>query len=132
MEANYVILQIELGAIKNFLEHVDTEAGTEIEDAFRKNHMSEFDDVDNFDNALFNPVIRQEIAARAVYYELNALIERELCKFAYEPWLESTKHCGPKLLDYKNDNMNSIRSLKTIEDLPFGKIISLIEEEYKI
>ena len=36
MEANYVILQIELGAIKNFLEHVDTEAGTEIEDAFRK------------------------------------------------------------------------------------------------
>ena len=61
--------------------------------------------------------MRQEIAVRAVYYELNALIERELQRSAHRPWLDSPKHRGLKQLDFNSLTLESVRSLKTIEDL---------------
>lgn len=132
MSINHVVLQIKLEAIKSFLGHVDRDAGDEIENVFERNESGEFEDEDDFENAIFFPVMRQEIAARAVYSELNALIESELHNSAYIPWLESTKHRGPKSLDFNSLTLESIRDLKMVSDLPFGEIKKLIEEKYKI
>lgn len=97
MKGNYVILGIELDAIRDFLEHVDREAGAEIQSIFMRNDSGEFEDVDQFENALYGPIMRQEIAARAVYYELRgervrvtvpkesrARIRRELSRFGIQ------------------------------------------------
>jgi hypothetical protein len=132
MKRNHVILQIEIDAIKNFLECVDNEAGVEIRNVFARDESGEFEDVDDFENALYDPLMRQEIAARAVYYELNALIERELQRSAWRPWLESAKHRGLKTLNWDNLTPDSIRSLKMIEDLKYPEVVRLIEETYKI
>lgn len=133
MKGSYVVLQIEFDAIRNFLEHVDREAGVEIQNVLERNDAGEFEeDVDDLENALYGPVMPQEIAARAGYYELNALVERELHTSAYRAWLASTKHRGPKSLDFANLTLVSIRSLKMVQDLPYGKVVGLIEEEYQI
>jgi hypothetical protein len=132
MRGSFVILHLELDTIKGFLEHVDDEAGTEIRDVLARNESGEFEDEDDFDNALYSPLTRQEIAARAVYYEINALIERELQHSAHRSWVESAKHRGPKLLDFNALTLESVRSLKLISDLPFGDIVKLIEENHKI
>jgi hypothetical protein len=132
VKGSYVILKIEFDAIRNFLEHVNREALNEIETVLERNDASEFEDIDDFDNALYNPVVRQEIAARAIYYELNAIIEHELQKSVHSPWLESTRHRGLKGLDLNNLTTDSIRSLKMIEDLPFREVVELIEAKYKI
>lgn len=133
MKGSYVVLQIELDAIRNFLEHVDREAGVEIQNILERNDAGEFqEDLDDLENALYGPVMRQEIAARAVYCELNALVERELQCCAYRAWLASTKHRGPKSLDFANLTLDSVRSLKMVQDLRFGPIVRLIEEKYQI
>ncbi|MBD2162364.1 hypothetical protein H6F46_16870 [Limnothrix sp. FACHB-1083] len=132
VRGSYIILHIRLGAIKNFLEHTDAEAGVEIQSVFEKYHAGEYEDIDDFDNALFYPMERQEMAARTVFYELNALSESELQRSAHVPWLESEKHSGPKALDWHNMTLNSIRSLKRVNDLPFKDILKLIENKYKI
>lgn len=132
MNGNNILLRIELDAIRDFLEHVDIDAGAEIRDVFARNDQGEYEDIDDFENALFNPLMRQEIAARAVYYELNALIERELQYSAHPPWLESNKHRGPKSLDWNNLTLDSIRSLKIVQDLSYKEIVKLVEEAYHI
>ena len=134
MKGSYVVLQIEFDAIRNFLEHVNREAMDEIQSVLERNEVGAFEEFDDFDNALYNPVTRQEIAARAVYYELTALIERELQKSAHTPWLESSspKHRGPKGLDWTNLTSESIRSVKMIQRVSFPDIQQLIEEKYGI
>jgi hypothetical protein len=133
MNGSYVVLQIRLDAIRNFLEHVKDEAESEIGTVLARNESGEFqEDLDDLDNALFHPIARQEIAARAVYYELNALIEHELQVSAHLPWLESDKHRGPKGLDLTNLTMQAVESLRMIEDLPLSSITKLIESKYSI
>ncbi|MBK7782547.1 MAG: hypothetical protein IPJ58_17580 [Ardenticatenia bacterium] len=132
MRGNYIILSIELDAIRDFLDHVDREAGADIESIFLRNDSGEFEDVDDFGNALYGPITRQEIAARAVYYELNGLIERELQRSAHLPWLESAKHRGPKSLDWNRLTADSVRSLRMIEDLPYREVVMLVEHAYDI
>lgn len=132
MKGSYIVLQIELGTIRNFLTCVDNEAGAAMKNIFAQNDLGEFEDVDDFENALYDPLMRQEIATRAVHYELNALMERELQYSAYRPWLESTKHRGSKSLNWNKLTLDSVRSLKMIQDLPFGEVVRLIEETFKI
>jgi hypothetical protein len=132
MKGNFVILHLQLDTIKGFLEHVDEEASTEIRDVLARHELGEFEDEDEFDNALYSPLTRQEIAARAVYYEINALIERELQHSAHRSWLKSAKYRGPKQLDFDALTLESVRSLKLISDLSFGDIVKLIEEDHKV
>lgn len=134
MEGSYVVLQIEFDAIRNFLDHVNREAMDEIKSVHEQNEVGAFEDFDDFDNALYNPMMRQEIAARAVYYELTSLIERELQKSAHPPWVESAspKHRGLKGLDWNNLTSESIRSVKMIQRVSFPDIQQLIEETYGI
>jgi hypothetical protein len=134
LKGSYIVLQIEFDAIRNFLQHVNREAMDEIHSVLERNEAGAFEELDDFDNALFNPTSRQEIAARAVYYELTAIIERELQKSAHAPWLESSspKHRGPKGLDWNNLTSESIRSVKIIQRVSFPDIQQLIEERYGI
>lgn len=132
MKGNYLVLQIRLDAIRNFLGHVKNEAESEIQAVLARNESGEFQELDDLDNALFHPIARQEIAARAVFYELNALIEHELQESAHLPWLESDKHRGPKGLDLTNLTVEAVQSLKMIEDVPFSNITKLIESKYSI
>ena len=132
MKGNYLVLQIRLDAIRNFLDHVKNEAETEIHAVLARNESGEFHELDDFDNALHHPISRQEIAARAVYYELNALIEHELQVSAHLPWLESDKHRGPKGLDLNNLTVKAVESLEMIQDVSFSSITRLIESKYGI
>lgn len=132
MKGNYVVLQIRLDAIRNFLDHVKNDAENEIRAVLARNESGEFQELDDLDNALHHPIARQEIAARAVYYELNALIEHELQVSAHLPWLESDKHRGPKGLDLNNLTVKAVESLKMIQDVSFSSITRLIESKYSI
>ncbi|MEK6279172.1 MAG: hypothetical protein AABN95_02355 [Acidobacteriota bacterium] len=132
MKGNYVVLQIRLDAIRNFLDHVKNDAENEIRVVLARNESGEFQKLDDLDNALHHPIARQEIAARAVYYELNALIEHELQVSAHLPWLESDKHRGPKGLDLNNLKVKAVESLKMIQDVSFSSITRLIESKYSI
>lgn len=132
MRGSFVILHLELDTIKGFLEHVDWEAGAEISDVLARNELGEFEDADDFDNALYPPSTRQEMTARAVYYEVNALVKRELQTSAHSVWLKSAKHRGPKHLDFNALTPEAIRSLKLVSDLSFGDTVRLIEEEHQI
>jgi len=132
MRGNYVILRIRLDAIRGFLECTDREAGAEIEALFQKRDAGEFASYEEFDSALSDPIMRQEIAARAVYYEITALVESELQASAEQPWLESDRHRGPKVLDWENLTLESIRSLKTIRDIRLNDLIRLIEDRYEV
>jgi hypothetical protein len=132
MKGSYVVLQIRLDAIRNFLDHVKNEAESEIQAVLARNESGEFQELDDLDNALHHPIARQEIAARAVYYELNALIEHELQVSAHLPWLESDKHRGPKGLDLNNLTVKAVESLKMIQDVSFSSITRLIESKYSI
>lgn len=117
VEGSYFLLNTRLETIRNFLDHVDGEAGQEIWSAMQRNEAGEFEDVDDYDNALFFPVMRQEIAARAVFYEITALIESELQDSAMQPWLESDRFRGLQT---------------TVHDLPFGEVVKMIERTYKV
>ena len=132
MKGSYVVLRIRLEAIQNFLKHVKHEAETEMQAFLAKNESGEFQELDDLDNALHHPIARQEIAARAVYYELNALIEHELQRSAHLAWLESDRHLGPKGFDLNDLSVVSVESLKMTQDVPFGKITKLIESKYGI
>jgi hypothetical protein len=117
VKGSYFLLSTTLETIRNFLDHVDREAGQEIESAMQRNEAGEFEEVDDFENALYFPVMRQEIAARAVFYEITALIESELQASATEPWLEADKFRGLQT---------------TVHDLRFGEVVKMIERTYNV
>jgi hypothetical protein len=132
--ANFV-LEIKLNGLKNFLEHIDKEANAEIQDLCEKEDAGDFEGkgIGDFGNELFFTSMRKEITARAVYYELNALMESTLHACAHRLWLDSSKHKGPKtILDSSILYNGSIRSLKMVQDLKLVDILELIEKEYGI
>lgn len=132
MAVGDIVLQIRLESIRNFLEHVENETASEIQTALTKYEAGEYQDLDEFDNALYHPISRQDIATRAVYYELNALIEHEVQLSAHLAWLESDKHRGPKALDLNDLFPESVQSLRVIADLPFVEIAKLVKHKYGI
>jgi hypothetical protein len=101
------------------------------------NYCCRWDDVEkqgdeNFDEADFDKLLyRQHIAARAAYYELNALVESEIYEAANKPW-QASNHKGPKTLPECISSGKSFRSMKMVEDLRIKDAISLIEGEYQI
>ena len=127
----HILLLIRIGFIRDFLDHVVEESGAEYMDIMRKNEEGEFEELVDLENALDYPEMRQEIASRAVYYEVNALIESELYEVARRPWLESDRYPGPKTVPELR-SLEDIRSLRIIQDVRFGQLVKLIEEGYNI
>lgn len=132
MSKSYIILDIELDQIKNFLDHVVEEAEKEIIEIVRNYKDGKFKHLDDYGNALFCPLGRLEIAFRAVLYEITVYIEHELQNAARKPWFASRKHKGPKsFMDLSKLTSQSLRSLKAVTDLNIGQIKQLIEEYYR-
>lgn len=131
MTGSYIALDIELSAIKNFLDHVLQESKEEIGQVFQQYDEGNFDRLDDYGNALFYPISRQEIAIRAVLYEITALVEHELQMSAHQVWLLSEKHKGPKSL-LELSSWDEVRSLKMVSDQPLSGIRKLIEQHHKI
>lgn len=130
---SYIVLDIELSLIKNFLDHVLQESGEEIEQIIRQYEEGNFDELNDYYNALFYPMTRQEIAIRATLYEITAFIEHELQSSAHQPWLLSEKYKGPKsLIELAESSAPRIQSLKMVSDLKFGEIRTLIEQYFQI
>jgi hypothetical protein len=130
---SYIVLDIQLSAIKNFLDHVLQESGKEIEQVVRQYEEGNFDELDDYYNALFYSASRQEIAIRAVLYEITGLVEHELQSSAHQAWLLSEKHKGPKsLVELPESSARGIRSLKMVSDLKFPEVQTLIEQYYQI
>lgn len=114
---NYITLDIEFQAIKDFLsktlEAIDTETAAICE----QEEAGEFRGIDDFSNALFIPKEREAIAIRAVFYEINALVEWELHALALEAY-------------HNRENRTTI--IKPVYDIPIGEIHKLIEQYYEI
>jgi hypothetical protein len=131
MKSSMVIMTLTLASLRNFLDHVCAEAERELASINERVRREAFEGREFDDGAFDAPLCRLEIAARAVQYELVALVETELHRSAHEPWLRSTKHRGPKtLLDLNQIGPQSLSTLKRVSDLPFGKIQNLIEGYY--
>lgn len=126
---NNITLDIELRALKIFLdktlEIVDTEKAT----IFEQEKSGEFHQLDDFSNALFFPEEQESIAIRAVFYEVNTLVEWELRILAIEPYRNSVRfNTKPKFLG----DSHIASQIKFVYDLPIGEIHRLLEEYYKI
>lgn len=132
MRGKYLLLQIKLGFIKNFLDHVIDESGKEYLVLQQKLEEGGFTDFGEWESASDYPFARQEIGARAVYYEINALIESELRDSARQAWMESSKYRGRKTLDFTKPLPEAVRTLKTIYDLSLKDVIELIEKKYNV
>ena len=128
------LLETRLNAIKKFLDHVLQESGKEIEQVsiqYEEGNLAGFDD---FDNALFYPLERQEIAIRAVFYEITALVEHELQISAQQPWLLSDEYKKKLKKLQKSVELSDpkIISLGMVSYCSFGDIRTLIEKHYGI
>lgn len=128
---NYISLDIEIQAIKGFLtktlEAVDVESKT----ICKQEEAGQFTGIDDFSNALFAPLEREAIAIRAVFYELNALVEWELQNVASLAYQDSTKFKPPKSFT-DISSLDEVSRVKLVYDLQFGKVCELIEDCYKI
>lgn len=126
------MLDSQLGFIRGFLDHVLKDVGEELNDIERRNQDGLIPTYGNLESAYDGPLSRQLIAVRAVYYEINALVEQNLYHVAHRPWIESAKP-GPKtLMEIENLAKNGLRSLKIVNNLKFGEILELIQEYYEI
>jgi hypothetical protein len=128
---NLVVLQGQLSLLANFLDRVSTEAGQELEAVDERNADGAFDSLESYQDALDYPLARLDIAARALAYELVALVESELHQLAHQPWLESPTHKGPKNLLELADTGTTAK-LRTVSDLAFGEIVALVESRLSL
>jgi len=90
-----LVLDIEIQAIKEFLTKALETVDTEVANIFNEEESGKFTGIDDFSNALSSPLAREAIAIRAVFYELNALVEWELGELARVPY-QSSKLKSPK------------------------------------
>jgi hypothetical protein len=128
---NLVIVQGQLSLLANFLDRVSTDAGRELKAIEERNVDGTFDSLESYQAALDYPLARLHIAARAVAYELVALVESELHQVAHQPWLEAPKHKGPKnLLELAEAGTDT--KLRMVSDLGFGEIAKLIESRLSV
>ncbi len=74
---------------------------------------------------------REAIAIRAVFYEINSLIEWELHNLAAEPYQLSAQNTStPRSI--RDASIDKATSIKFVYDMPIGKVKGLIERYYKI
>ena len=121
------MLSIELDPIEHFLEQSLKDIDAEFLKIEAEWDETQAQTADDFANLMYHPSMREEITLRAIYYELNALIERNLQEFAQEAYWKSQKYpCSIKSIwDIKEKN--DIRKLKLISDLKIDEIRQLLE-----
>jgi len=108
---NLITLDIELNAIRSFLITVSDAASSEYSKIQIRSNSSEFNHYDHEENALFIPMMWEEIACRATLGELNALVEWELHNMAIIP------------LSEKKEKASNTKKSKLVYDLNYDKFI---------
>lgn len=125
---NLVTIGIQLELLRNFLDCVSAEADRELSSIEERRLAGEFRSLGDYERAIDYPIARVEIAARAVAYELVALVEGELHQLAHGPWVNSDTYKGPKNIQELSDvKPETLAKLKKVSDLPFDTIVKLIE-----
>ena len=125
---NLIFIQIQLDLLANFLDRVAAEAGQELSSIEERRMAGDFQSLGDYEHVVGRPLARIEIGARAVAYELVALVEGELHKLAHASWLASSTHKGPKnVQQLSRVNPETMTKLKMVSDLPFDEIVELIE-----
>ncbi len=127
---NYMTLYSELEVIKDFLNKTLEAVDSETAIICKREESGEFHGLDDFSNALYAPMEREAIAIRAVFYEINSLIEWELYNLADEPYqLSAQNNFSTRSI---RDAPIDITGIKFVYDMPIGKVHGLIERYYKI
>jgi len=114
---SYIIIIEELKTIKNFLDRNIKLVDEELSDIFKREEAGEFCHyLEEFENELYIPLQCEQIAIKAVFNEVNVLIEWVLYGFATLPKEKQSK------------NMK----IKLVYDMPISEVCSSIEQKYNI
>lgn len=114
-----ISLDIELNSIRSFLKTVLDAADSEYVRIREKSESGEFEHYEDEGNALYLPMMWEEIALRATLGELNALVEWELQNLASRAFFETGK-------------VSKSRKARTVSELKINEVIALIEKYYQI
>lgn len=107
----------ELKIIKNFLDRNIKLVDEELSDIFKREEAGEFCHyLEEFENECYIPLQCEQIAIKAVFNEVNALIEWILYGYATLPKKKQSK------------NMK----IKLVFDMPISEVCSSIEQKYSI
>ncbi len=113
--------------ITNFAERVQTDVAAEfdqIETQRLNGEIREYIDLERAENF---PLARLEIGARAVAYEVVAVVEQQLHAAAEGPWLQDQLSKRPGNLPSP-----SITELKPVTDLPYRDVVRLVEKHHGV
>jgi hypothetical protein len=128
-KGNYIILGMKIDSLRDFLNHVLEESSREIEQIESKLENGTYFSFHQYEHDIDYPVIRQELAAKLVFYEINALVEYELQQSAFPAWLRQNPQ--PKSKSWLFD-LNALKSSRFISDENYGKLVTLINQEFDI
>ena len=113
---NYIVMAEEFKTIERFLDRNIRLVDEELSDIFKRKEVGEFCHYpEEFENECYDPLERERIVIRAVFNEVNALIEWVLYGFAElsEKYFKSKK-------------------IKFVYDMSISEACSSIEKKYKI
>ena len=114
---SYIITIEELKTIERFLDKNIRLVDEELSDVFKREEVGEFCHyLEEFENELYIPLQCEQIAIKAVFNEVNALIEWVLRGFATLPKEKQSK------------NMK----IKLVYDMPISEVCSSVEQKYNI
>jgi hypothetical protein len=114
---SYIIIIQEIETIKNFLDRSIKAVDEELSDIVKRKEAGEFCHyLEEFENECYVPLECERIAIRAVFNEVNALIEWILCGFA----------------DLPKENYSKNKRIKLVYDMKFSQVCISIEQKYNI
>ena len=112
---------MELHFLRDFLDHLERDAARDWNELEARAENGEFEDIGDYESAMDYPLFRAEFGARAVYYELSALLESQLQALAEPAWRRLNS----------NPPVDPLKR-KIVHDLPIGRIRELVKNEYRI
>ncbi|OGP47111.1 MAG: hypothetical protein A2022_08245 [Deltaproteobacteria bacterium GWF2_42_12] len=126
-----ILLEMQFMTYKKFLDHVVSGTSIEFNEIERKRENGEYYSYGDYEREVEFTRLSQEIAARAVFYEVNSLVEKQLQDIAQKAWVESKKHKGPKsIYELIKSSNPELKDLKMVSDLHFEQLKKIIEEYY--
>jgi hypothetical protein len=133
MTTHWLLEDMQIAFLKNFLDHVGCDVAAEWDQIDERNSRGDFPDYTDYEAALNFPLARLELAAKAILYELNALVEARLHALAEHPWQLAAELPGPKTIsELRRVHPESLSRVKMVSDLSLKQIIKLIEAHYTV
>lgn len=115
---------MELDTLASFLDRVEAVGSGEISRRELEVRATDDYDIDDISNAVMEPLEWIDLAVRAVYHELAALIEHELQNAAHPAWLAERAPSRPPLAPGPSISAEFRQWLKTeVTDVRFDKLV---------